>query len=128
MCPACWGLGAGGKCCVAPRSPVPAQMLCAGFPGQRTPPGSFGPNWSHKPSASWGKRVRVCSAAQQDVANPELYFFICHCLSFVFLNTTWQRLLVHSSNDALLCSVLLGVLSVTLKKRNYLILNPCTPG
>lgn len=62
----------------------------------------------------------MCSAAQQDVANPELYFFSCHRLSFVLPSSTWGRLLVHSSNDALLCSLLLGVLGVTLQKRNYL--------
>lgn len=60
--------------------------------------------------------MRVCSAAQQDVANPELYFFSCNSLSFVLPNTTWGRLLVHFSNDALLCSLLLGVLSVILQK------------
>jgi len=91
-------------------------LLHARFPGQGAPAFSFGPDWSHKPSASWGKRVRVCSAARQDVANPELYFFSCNSLSFVLTNTTtWGRLLVQSANNALLCSLLLGVLCVTLQ-------------
>lgn len=92
------------------------MLLCARFPGQGTPAYSFGPNWSHEPSASWGKRVRVCFAAQQDVANPGLYFFSCDSLSFVLPNTTtWGRLLVQSANNDFLCSFLLGVLSVTLQ-------------
>lgn len=62
-----------------------------------------------------GKRVRVCFAAQQDVAHPGLYFFSCDSLSFVLLNMMigW-RLPEQSTNNALLCSLLLGVLSVTL--------------
>lgn len=84
-------------------------LLCARFLGQGTPACSFGPNWAHKPSASWGERVRVCPAAQQDVANPGLYFFTCNSLCFVLLNTmAWERPLVQSANSALLCSLLLG--------------------
>lgn len=95
------------------RTPV---LLCARFLGQGTPAYSFGPNWAHKPSASWGERVRVCPAAQQDVADPGLYFFTCSSLSFVLLNAmAWGRPLVQSANNALLCSLLLGVLSVTLR-------------
>lgn len=47
--PCLLGFGSGGKCCVPLGNPAPAQMLCAGFPGQGTPPDSFGPNWAHEP-------------------------------------------------------------------------------
>lgn len=121
--PTCSGLGVGEKCCAVQQraaalgSPNPhSSAACARFPGQGTPAYSFGLRWSHEHSASWGKRVRVCFAAEQDVAYPGLYFFSCNSLSFVLLNTsTWGRLLVQSANNALLCSLLLGVLSVTLQ-------------
>lgn len=58
----------------------------------------------------------MCFAAEQDVAYPGLYFFSRNSLSFVLLNTsTWGRLLVRSANNALLCSLQLGVLSVSLQ-------------
>lgn len=93
--PACWGLGVHGKCCVALENPASTQMLCAGFPGQGAPPESFGPDCPHEPSASWGKEGEgVFCSARQGVANPELYFFSCHHLSFVLATITWGRLLV----------------------------------
>lgn len=52
------------KCCSWPGSPCRELQLTA-----------LGPNWSHEPSASCGRRMRVCFTAQQDVASPGLYFF-----------------------------------------------------
>lgn len=94
MSPTCSGLGSGEKCCAAqqhatalgdPNSHSSAALCWV--PGQGTPAYSLGPHWSHEPSASSGKRVRVCFAAEQDVANPGLYFFSCDSLSFVLPNT-----------------------------------------
>ena len=92
------------------------MLLCARSQGrelQFTALGQIGPTSLQLPG---GRGLRVCFAAQQDVANPGLYFFSCDSLSFVLLNTmTLGRLLVQSANNALLCSLLLGVLSVMLQ-------------
>lgn len=121
--PACSGVGVGEKCCAVQQHAAalgnPNSHSCAALcqvPGQGTPVYSWGQIGPTSLQLPGGSGLRVCFAAQQDVANPGLYFLSCDSLSFVLPNTTTLgRLLVQSANNALLCSLLLGVLSVMLQ-------------